>query len=129
LQVSDGGNLECLSNLIFSPNSKLTVDGGGILDVAGNLTLGSRVDGKFRLPTLEVHPKADGTPYDWDPILYYSGTYWGSFASVTPGITVYHDGEAFYISGTPVPEPATAGLLAGAGFLGLLSRRRRRLSD
>ena len=121
LEVSDGGTMISLNNLTFGTNGKLVVDGGGLLDVTGNLNLATSFD------ALDIRPRLDGQAYVSQLIATYTGTQSGTFNTVTPGISVQYlfASKQIRISGTPVPEPAAVGLMMG--MLVTLACRRRRL--
>jgi hypothetical protein len=119
LEVCQGGTLTSDADLTFVDDAKLVIDGGGRLEVNGDLNLLSDFD------SLEVRPKAGGGAYDNYLIVTATGFIFpNQFSQVTPGITVTHTTTQIRISGTPVPEPSAAGLLMG--MLTLAGRRRRR---
>ncbi len=121
LEVSDGGTLVVHDSLTFSPDAHLVVDGGGLLEVEGNFNLSPTTD------FLDVLPRAGGSAYSSQLIATYTGTLTGALSRVTPGITVQYLAatKQIRISGTPVPEPASVGLVMGM-LGGLACRRRRR---
>ena len=121
VEVSDGGTLISLANLTFGANSDLVVDGGGLLEVQGNLNLSSLSD------FLEVLPRADGAAYNSQLIATYTGTLTGTFNGRTPGIVIQYATalKQIRITGTPVPEPSSVGFIVG--LVGGLACRRRRL--
>jgi hypothetical protein len=122
LEVSPDDTLIVQGDLTFTQDARLVVDGGGLLEVQGNLNLSSLSD------FLEVLPRADGVAYDNQLIATYTGTQTGTFSGRTPGILIQYSTalKQIRISGTPVPEPSSVGLMIGL-LGGLACRRRRRL--
>jgi hypothetical protein len=119
LDVADKTFIHAWGDIDFVNGGKLVIDGGGELDVFGDLDLSTDAD------FLDVYPQANGQPYDAFRIVG-CGTLTGIFDHVTPGIKVdYSTPGEILISGTPVPEPTGAVLLMGLiGISGCLGRRR-----
>ena len=122
LEISDGGSMLAENDLTFGPHGKLVVDGGGLLDVAGNLNLSTTFD------SLDIRPRLDGQPYVSQLIATYTGTRSGTFNTVTSGIAVQYltaTGQ-IRITGTPVPEPGSIAIVIGMTALACCRRRRLR---
>lgn len=121
LEVSEGGTLHAENNLTFGNFGKLVADGGGLLEVVGHLDLATGAD------SLEVLPQKGGGAYDNHVIATYTGRLFGTFDSVTPGISVSYDTpNQIIISGIPVPEPGLTSLAMVVLALSGGARRRCR---
>jgi hypothetical protein len=107
-EADDGAELVATGAVTFAAGSHFVVGGTGSMSITGNLDLSAAGD------VLEVLPLDDGSAYNGQTIIAFSGTRSGRFDFVTPGITVSYGSpvtQTIRIFGTPIPEPMTSVLL------------------